>query len=944
MTTKIDQMDKVFITDIGSTTTKGLLIVRKAGKWEFICEENGPTTVEKPAEDVKIGVVRVAKRIAEKTGIHLLDENDNLIVPYITTSSAGGGLQILVFGLSSFDTGKVAEMTAYGAGGVILKTFTIDDAIPAISKMRLIRDLHPDMILMAGGINGGNIASIIRLAEILSLAEPTPKFMQNEKIPLVFCGNVEARQFVKKTLDQFDVHLVDNIRPDMKRINSVPAKNKVHELFMDNVMERAPGYAGLKSWVHSDILPTPAGVEKIMTLYTDTTRQNTVMVDIGGATTDIFSLIKGNFSRTVSANTGMSYSLSNILAEAGIRNLLKHLDKSYSETIVRDYISNKMLNPTYIPQNAGETAIERAAAMEGIGLAWDQHLKMNYDVSRVGLLDRLKQKDDIDPFQAVFKGRKTGLKFQMSEIGMVIGSGGVMSHMTSSEAIQVLVEGFKPVGVTTLAVDSSFKSPHMGVLASLDSDLAIDLYQRECIQTLGTVIAPSGKIDPHKAVLSVIDKSCNGTFEIQGHNALFKPDGGNFEVTVLNHSELATGKETVHIQTDLPVLFDCRGRDQHFNGEPLNCFSTDSLEQFSTGVLKKSAVDCREGEETFQRRLPYDGKMFIKKGDTVQHDQIIGENQFTPPKIFIIDVQRQVGYDRKLSVEDIHKGLEVKVGDQINIGDKIFHMDQGTISGFNIYSQVRGKVIEIEPNGLLILREIQDYSIKPVRLKIARMLDIKPKYLKGHLKFKMGDYIQGGQSLIKLSGTIRIPAPITGILKEINTVDGTILIQYDTDPTPLLATVPGKISWVNEMRGADITGQFKILHGVIGFGRVNGGPAVRMPDNTIPRDVAGKVIISRHPLDAELLNQCQNLDISGVIAPSIPNIEWVSFYGREIGVALTGDEDIPFPVILTEGFGQVEMSPERWEYFSDTQGSIVTLYTFTQIRAGVSRPMIVIGE
>ena len=316
----------LFITDIGRTTTKGLLLEAEGDRFHFLDQIDTPTTVEKPEEDVRVGLSRLAEEIESKSGIELTGGDSLFSVPYLTTSSAGGGLQILVFGLSSVETGTVAQMTALGAGGVILKTFTVDDKISPVEKMRIMGEIHPDMILMAGGLDGGAIAPVVELAEILSLAHPSPKFRKGDRIPLVFCGNRDARGFVSRVLEgNFDIQIVPNVRPDMETLNTAPAQEEIHRLFMDNVMERAPGYAPLKREVESDILPTPAGVEKILREYAAGGEESIAMEDMGGATTDIFTLIRGEHHRTVSANIGMSYSLSNILADAGADAIMARL-------------------------------------------------------------------------------------------------------------------------------------------------------------------------------------------------------------------------------------------------------------------------------------------------------------------------------------------------------------------------------------------------------------------------------------------------------------------------------------------------------------------------------------------------------------------------------------------------------------------------------------------
>ncbi|MCD4734064.1 glutamate mutase L, partial [bacterium] len=497
----------ILITDIGSTTTKALLISRNADRYDFSAIAKSPTTVEKPFEDVKIGLLRAVKSIETETGIELIRDN-KISVPYLTTSSAGGGLQILVFGNSAIETGRIAQMTANGAGGVILRTLTIDDQILAVDKMRFIQELNPDLVLMAGGVDGGAISGVVRLAELLTIADPDPKFGSSERIPLVFCGNKDARDYVTGTLkENFDLHIVDNVRPDFNTLNLTPAREKIHDLFMENVMERAPGYDGLKKWVSADILPTPVGVEKIQKLYSEKLGKNVMIVDMGGATTDIFSNIAGDYYRTVAANIGMSYSVSNILKEAGTERIMRHLPEDYSERDVRDYIANKTLNPTYVPTNNTENLVEHATAIEGLKVALLQHQEMNFRVAKLSRRDRLKKLLNSNQFEDVLITPADKL-FQLSEIDLIIGVGGIFAHVESpSEAFWMLVEGFNPRGVVKLAIDSSFSIPHMGVFASIDPDSALELFIKECLMELGYIVAPTGKIKPGKTVLTVRDKN-----------------------------------------------------------------------------------------------------------------------------------------------------------------------------------------------------------------------------------------------------------------------------------------------------------------------------------------------------------------------------------------------------------------------------------------------------
>jgi hypothetical protein len=107
------------------------------------------------------------------------------------------------------------------------------------------------------------------------------------------------------------------------------------------------------------------------------------LVDMGGATTDIYSWIKGDFRRSVSANVGLSFSLANILAliikNNSFNKLLQHLPSSYNEANVRNYLNNKTINPAYLPVSDPERLLEQVCAIIGFEISWQQHLDLNFN-------------------------------------------------------------------------------------------------------------------------------------------------------------------------------------------------------------------------------------------------------------------------------------------------------------------------------------------------------------------------------------------------------------------------------------------------------------------------------------------------------------------------------------------------------------------------------------
>ncbi|MGI6163680.1 MAG: glutamate mutase L [Bacillota bacterium] len=174
----------------------------------------------------------------------------------LSTSSAGGGLQVMVFGVMRNVTAESAKKAALGGGAIILDVMTTDDNRSTFLKLESIKKSRPDMIPISGGIDGGNTAFALEIADVLNAAKPRPRFGTGYKIPVIFAGNKDAAPFISDTLsDNFDVRVVDNLRPDFETEVLEPTRQAIREWFISHVMAHAPGYRKLCEWVDSDVVP-----------------------------------------------------------------------------------------------------------------------------------------------------------------------------------------------------------------------------------------------------------------------------------------------------------------------------------------------------------------------------------------------------------------------------------------------------------------------------------------------------------------------------------------------------------------------------------------------------------------------------------------------------------------------------------------------------------------
>lgn len=533
-----NDIKRIVATDCGSTTTKSIMIERNdAGEYRLVARGEAPTTVERPFEDVTIGVLNAMTELeevcedlpAETQALGFESSRRKLIKDgrvwrrykegkeeearqgkfdgadmYVSTSSAGGGLQMMVAGVVKAMSAESAERAALGAGAILMDTLAVDDGRKDYQKVERLRQLRPDIILMSGGTDGGTKSHLIDMAEVVVRADPKPRF-GDMKLPVIYAGNKEARPEVTGVLgEKIALKVVDNLRPSLDRENLDPARDEIHEMFLEHVMQQAPGYSKLLEWTSEEVMATPNAVGKLMKSYADQEGLNILGVDIGGATTDVFSVFGGIYNRTVSANLGMSYSICNVLKEAGIDNIARWIPFEIDPSEVRNRLRNKMIRPTTIPQTYEDLLVEHAVSREALRLAFDHHKSLARGLTGV------QQQRDVGQ---IFDQKSSGETLvQMMKLDMIIGSGGVLSHAPErAQSALMMMDAYQPEGITMLTVDSIFMMPHLGVLSEHLYEAAKQVFEFDCIVQCGHCIAPVGTGKEGEPVVTVKGEGINET-------------------------------------------------------------------------------------------------------------------------------------------------------------------------------------------------------------------------------------------------------------------------------------------------------------------------------------------------------------------------------------------------------------------------------------------------
>jgi uncharacterized protein (TIGR01319 family) len=478
--------------------------------------------VEEPVADVTVGALNAFREVQELSGREIIAQDDSFIVTaddptrgidlYLSTSSAGGGLQMLVAGVVRTLSTESAERAALGAGAIVMEAVSADDGREDHERIERIRHIKPDIVLITGGIDGGSTTHVVEMAETLVAAAPRPRFGDTLTLPVIYAGNRDAAESVRQILAKLaKVLVVDNVRPTLDTENIGPAREAIHEFFLSHVMSHSPGYGKLLSWTPVPVMPTPAAVGDMVNTFAKQSGQSVLCVDIGGATTDVFSVFPDQqgipvSNRTVSANLGMSYSIANVLVEAGVGGIKRWLPHDIAESELRDRLRNKMIRPTSIPQTMEDLWLEQAVCREALRLSLEHHRSLAVGVGGAraerGIGDVFRQ--IADRYELV----------DMLKLDIVIGSGGVLSHAPSRmQAALMMIEGFALEGITQLAVDSIFMLPHLGVFASVHPDAAQEIFEHDCIVYVGVAVVPRypSTIKPGTVLAEVVvDGVCAG--------------------------------------------------------------------------------------------------------------------------------------------------------------------------------------------------------------------------------------------------------------------------------------------------------------------------------------------------------------------------------------------------------------------------------------------------
>jgi uncharacterized protein (TIGR01319 family) len=372
-------MEAVLLIDFGSTNTK-VTAVDPIGQ-ELLGTAVAFTTVN---TDIGEGLAEALTKLEKQTGpLQFLKR--------YACSSAAGGLRMAASGLVPSLTAEAARLASLGAGAKVVKVFSYELTDEDIVE---IAALKPDIFLLSGGVDGGNRDCILHNARMLAIL-PADSALGMGPFPILLAGNRAAMAECEKILAGWEVIRCPNVLPRLGKLNIEPVQTQIRELFLRRIIH-AKGLSREQTLISGILMPTPAAVKRAMELLAEGIPATwgpsqggigeLVAVDLGGATTDVYSVAKGLpqagevilkglpeplSKRTVEGDIGMRYSAAGVLEAAGVGRLMEL--SGLAEDVVTAGTVRLSAHPDDLPSTPAEERLDFALAATAVETAVGRH-------------------------------------------------------------------------------------------------------------------------------------------------------------------------------------------------------------------------------------------------------------------------------------------------------------------------------------------------------------------------------------------------------------------------------------------------------------------------------------------------------------------------------------------------------------------------------------------
>ncbi len=460
-------MQAVLLIDFGSTYTKVTAVDLE--NEAILGTARSFTTV---ATDINEGLENALYTLKECIG------NVDYIARY-ACSSAAGGLKMIAVGLVPDLTAEAAKRAALSAGAKVMKVYSYE---LSPSESAEIEELIPDIVLLTGGTDGGNKDVILHNAHALANIK--------KNFPVVIAGNKSVVDQASDTLSKAgkQVTVCANVMPEFNKLNIEPAREAIRKIFFRRIIQ-AKGLSKVKKLIEGILMPTPSAVLSAANRLSvghgkEKGIGDLLVVDVGGATTDVHSIADGNptqsgvvmkglpepfIKRTVEGDLGVRYSASALVESAGMDQIENHSGLSAYD--IKSLLSLLSDSPDLIPTYSEELSlVDYSLTTTAVKLAVERH---------VGTIETM-----YTPFGATYvqTGKDlTGLRTVIGTGGPIINSRSPLEVLKQAQYDKTNPTVLKPQQVDYF-LDSNYIFAAMGLLSEYYPETAIRIMKKELVK------------------------------------------------------------------------------------------------------------------------------------------------------------------------------------------------------------------------------------------------------------------------------------------------------------------------------------------------------------------------------------------------------------------------------------------------------------------------------
>jgi hypothetical protein len=459
----------ILAAECGSTTTTAVLIEQIGGTFRLRAAGQAPSTYASPWDDVTLGVQEAIRHVERMVSRILLAPGGWPITPrnqaqqgvdaFVVILSSAAPVQVLVAGLSRDISLLSARRAAAGAYTHVIGSLSLDSGEGNSAEVRIaaVQEHQPEVIILAGGVDGGAEMSLLELARAISIAL---QMYDNRRPAVLYAGNAALRPQMADIFGSVTaLTSVNNVRPTLNIEDLTVARQELERLYFEQKMMLLPGFGKLKNWSRYDVLSSGQSFEKLVAFLGRHHQLNVLGASVGSRSTMISTCSDQQLNTTIRSDVGVGQSIASLLEAVPLEKIRRWLPFNISAEELENRLMNKSLYPHTVPTGPEDLMIEHAVAREALRLVVEQ--------SQTGMPER--------------------------QWSMAVGAGKPLTGAPqAAHAAMVLLDGVEPWGVTRLHLDQSGVVSMLGAIAMVEPLAAVHVAQFDALLNLGTVVAPAG--------------------------------------------------------------------------------------------------------------------------------------------------------------------------------------------------------------------------------------------------------------------------------------------------------------------------------------------------------------------------------------------------------------------------------------------------------------------